>query len=120
MAVFIPGTTPEWTAKIDVSSADMEKVVQTFVQGKRTVQEKEYTEFTDDEDGNCTFVVSFTQLESLRFVNDVDIYVQCNVLFANTDRFASAVTKLSAWPQLHRKVMKLNESDEDDNSSDGN
>ena len=105
MAVFIPGTTPEWTATLNVPASTVEKVIITFSQGRYTVCELECTSFTESSESECSFSFSLTQEESLKFSDNEDIRVQCNALMKDSGRCATAVITLRVGTQLHRKVI---------------
>lgn len=105
MSVFIPGTTPEWTATLNVPASTIEKVIITFTQNRYTVCEQECTEFTESSESSCSFSFSITQEESLKFDDNDDIRVQCNALMKDTGRCATAVMVLRVGTQLHRKVI---------------
>ena len=105
MNVVIPGTTPNWRARIQARAEDLDKVVLTFSHGGKKILEKTYTEFEDDtENGWSIFYVSLTQEETLLFKNGMAISIQCNAMLSD-DRFATGVTQLVAATQLNREVI---------------
>lgn len=102
---FYPGQTDYQVFTLPFAADDVTSVLVSYKQGGRVVLEKEASSKEAIDEETCSVSLTFTQAESLKFIDGEDILVQLNVIGASGARVTSNPIVLSCGDQYHRQII---------------
>ena len=102
-----PGETDDEVWIMPFAADEIAKVILSYDQNGKTAFEIEATEFTPIDEESCKFDVFIDQDTSLKLKDNLDIQIQCNVLFIdeNKHRRTTEPIIIRAGKQQHREAM---------------
>ena len=106
MERIIPGENFTQTWIIPFPKYLIEKALITYKQKNQVIREETSETFQEVDQGHCSFDVTFTQEDSLKFAQMVPTYVQINVMSKNGIRMTSTVEKIPVGRQYYDNVME--------------
>lgn len=98
-------TTPTIPIEVEADLSTAEIIV-SLVQGSLQLDKIIDPADISVEDGKTSFSISLSQEETARFCSDKHVQIQCNAVFPDDTRIATAITRIPTFENLLDQVVE--------------